>query len=442
MRILPPPWEGTHPAFPKTPEVFRETNPLFTWFPLASAGGVLSSTIFRIFSTSAYAHTAAITGILASVAVGTYGVIKSMEAIVENQEVYPLLEAEGVEIPKRRFFERTTNWTEDDSNLLGAGIGIGTFALMRRPLPGAGSKILRILGAGCFGASAGEAVHTYFQTSPTYSDIETWMLQQAVAKRMYESKTGHDAPRWLYPMLSKRQELAKEAGIDGHESEAGWAHEAPDREPSGPHPDLASFLRSDSPSQHPNRDYRWRSGNREDSLSDLDKDLASLHSRREELVEMAEFLWAEIAKRERRYKNLEDSETDRMLRKSLEWLSSCHCGTWLQISALDWMIADTKKIILQIQKSGDWLPQKPKNVDLTTYRPAEILGSLLNHRKFMANHLADLEKISSVSAADAKLHDDLKRSMQEVRENIMATDDLIREMEEKVRNPSSGAEVD
>jgi hypothetical protein len=443
MRLFPPPWEGTHPAFPKTPERYQESD-IFDWLPEASVGGLLVGTVARIFSTSGGAYTLAATGGLALLGLGIGGLSEGMNPLLAKSEIYPLLEDEGIEIPKHKLFTRTKEWTGDDSNVVGALAGLSTFAIMRRPLPGAGSKILRALGAACFGTTVGSMLHSTFITSRNSAQQHQWLMHQVIAKHIYESKTRQAAPHWLYPLATDKEELDKQnesmsAAIAAYLAKAGFKSAANAQELFAPHAGRTDgrgqpiFLRE--------RNYAWKYDDQVEGLRYLNSHLEYLRTKRRQLVEVVEFLWIEVAKRERLYlkENDRDSENGRLLRKSLELLSSTHGDYCHDISVYDWLVNDTQKMILQVQNGGDWLPQKPQNIDLKIYRPPEgLLEGFRNHKAALEKRLAEAES----AVVDVEHQDKLNDMLRHTRENIKATEMVIGEVEKRRHDPSSVSDAE
>ena len=383
--------------------------------------------------------------------IGYGGLKDALRTWTAKEDVYPVLRDEKIEVPPRQFFESTKNWSYNDSQVIGAAVGLATFAVMKRPLPGSGRRILRALGAACFGSTVGGTVFVNTMLGPKIVADDPMVIQQSFAKQIYESKTGKPGPRWLYPLAIQKEEIEKEQarsiaavmssqfGLE-HDLDDGTYAENVQPQPIGssPHPIV---LLDGKAEYQVTRDYTWRYENSEEGLRLLNKQLNDLTGARKGLVEMAEFLWIEVAKRERRYHKESDPESadGRQLRKALELLSSMHSGVWGQISDIDWLIADTKKIMLQIQKGGDWIPENPKSIDLKTYRPERILELIRRHKENTTRLLSTLENMAVPYDGDQeKLNDSLK----EVRENDMATENLVREMEERVRNPSSSSDLD
>lgn len=443
MRLFPRPWEGTHPAFPKTPEVYQESD-IFDWLPEASMGGLLVGTIARIFSTSGGAYMLASTGGLALVGLGVGGISEALNPLLAKSEVYPLLEEEGIEIPKPKYFTRTKEWTADDSNVLGGIAGLSTFAIMRRPLPGAGSKILRALGAACFGSTVGSMIHSTFIASRNSTRQHQWLMQQVIAKHIYESKMREQAPHWLYPLAIEKEELdrrdeAGTAALAAHLAKTGAIGTANTQELWAPH--AGRIDGRGQPVFQRERNYAWKYDTQAEGLRYLNSHLEYLHSKRKDLVEIVEFLWIEVAKRERLYlkENDREGENGRLLRKSLELLSSTHGDYCHDISVYDWLINDTQKMILQVQNGGDWFPQKPQNIDLKTYRPPEgLLEGFRNHKAALEKRLAEGEG----AIVEPEYQDKLDNLLRHTRENIKATEMLIQEVEKRRSDPSSVSDVD
>lgn len=368
-----------------------------------------------------------------------------------RQDIYPLLEAEGVKLPRRKFFEKSSEMTRDDAGLIGAAVGLLLYPALRRRLPANPSvahtfnRIMGRFGAVGLGATSAFFLFTAVRFSACDAAMRKHIAQDAIAKRIYEEKTGRKAPDWLYQHFLEPEDLGQ-AGVEiplgAHL--AMVAANAGDElfpasispQPAGSNPHHVMIVNGKTHYLN-TRDYLWRPANSEEGLRHLHEQLNELNGKRNSLVQTAEFLWIEIAKRERLYmkENEPDSAAGRHLRKTLELLSSMHSNTWTEISEIDWLIADTKKIILQVQKAGDWIPDKPLNIDLKTYKPERVLELVRQHKEKTAQMVSHIDSLIVTNE-----NDQLKReeNLKEIKENDFATGELLRELEERVHN--SGAE--
>jgi len=368
-----------------------------------------------------------------------------------KQDVYPLLESEGVKIPRRKFFEKSSEMTKDDAGLIGAAVGLLLYPTLRRPLPANSSfaytfnRVMGRFGAASLGATSAFFLFTAVRFSACDAAMRKHIAQNAIAKRIYEERTGRKAPDWLYQRLLEPEDVGQ-AGVEiplgahlamvaaNAGDEMFPASISPQPVGSNPH---HVMIVNGKPHYLNTRDYLWRPANSDEGLRLLHEQLNELNGKRSSLVQTAEFLWIEIAKRERLYmkENEPDSASGRQLRKTLELLSSMHSNTWTEISEIDWLIADTKKIILQVQKAGDWTPDKPLNIDLKTYKPEKVLELVRQHKEKTAQMLSHIDSLIVTSENDqVKREENLK----EIRENDIATGELLRELEERVHNSGAG----
>jgi hypothetical protein len=379
------------------------------------------------------------------------GFLELRQNQLARQDVYPLLEAEGVKLPQRKFFEKSSEMTRDDAGLIGVAFGLLLYPALRRPLPATSSfaytfnRVMGRFGAASLGATSAVLLFTAVRFSACDAAMRKHIAQDAIAKRIYEEKTGRKAPDWLYQHLLEPEDVGQ-AGVEiplgAHL--AMVAANAGDEmfpasispQPAGSNPHHVVIVNGKTHYLN-TRDYLWRPANSEEGLRLLHEQLNELNGKRSSLVQTAEFLWIEIAKRERLYmkENEPDSASGRQLRKTLELLSSMHSNTWTEISEIDWLIADTKKIILQVQKAGDWIPDKPLNIDLKTYKPERVLELVRQHKEKTAQMLSHIDSLIVTTE-----NDQLKReeNLKEIRENDLATAELLRELEERVHNSGAG----
>src|SRR5215472_16997912 len=136
MRILPKPWEGSHPAFPKTPEPLTVSG---IWTPalVGSMLGIFMGVTRRLLRAPFPngGNTLSSVGSWTALASALVAVLEVRQNQLAKQDVYPLLESEGVKIPRRKFFEKSIEMTRDDAGLIGAAVGLLLYPTLRRPLP-------------------------------------------------------------------------------------------------------------------------------------------------------------------------------------------------------------------------------------------------------------------------------------------------------------------
>lgn len=455
MRILPKPWEGSHPAFPKTPEPLAVSG---IWTPalVGSISGLLMGATRRLLRApfANGGNTLSSVGCWTAVASAAAAFLEVRQNELAKQDIYPLLEAEGIEIPRRKFFERSNEMTRDDAGVIGAAVGLLLYPMLRRPLPAKSSfaptfnRVMSRFGAASLGATSAFLLFTAVRFSACDAALRKNIAQDAIAKRIYEQKTGRKAPDWLYQHLLEPEDVGQ-AGVEiplgAHlamlSANAGDELFPTTVSPQPPGSNPHHVVIVNGKTHYLNtRDYLWRPANSEEGLRLLHEQLNDLNGKRSSLVQTAEFLWIEIAKRERKYmkENEPDTTSGRQLRKTLELLSSMHSNIWTEISEIDWLIADTKKIILQVQKAGDWIPDKPLHIDLKTYKPERVLELVRQHKEKMAQMLSHMDSLIVTSESDQ-----LKReeNLKEIKENDIATGELLRELEERVQN-SDARDVD
>jgi len=459
MRLLPPPWEGTHPAFPKVPEPLPANRPLHS----SVAGGCLTGALIGL---ARVAFRKGFPGVVldaigASTIIfgGTFTLYEIVRAERASDEIYPILVQDKIPIPRRKLFEPTVEFTQDDYSLLGAVVGLTmAFATARisRRLPSRSGAPLHFGWRRAFGgAGVGFAVGDLpFAFTNSYQ-IEQARAQRAEdvekAQKIYTHKMGKPPTRTVYSdkSTSEKRRTQTSAASSGHYPIP--FHTAPLPSPAHHDESIQSVAIIPQPlgsrphtciklngKEHflANRDYFWKPANTAEAIETLQDHIQELNETRTGLARQAEFLWYEIADREHKYSTTMeqdiDSEPLRKQRKALELLSSMHGNLWGDISVVDWLIADSKKQILQFKSNGTWIPEKKPSVDISTYTPDEVLEKVREHKQKTE---AIMFQLANVIAPTSEDQSELEKNQREMRENDMATADLIEEFE---RRRSSG----
>ncbi|KAJ9646532.1 hypothetical protein H2199_002581 [Coniosporium tulheliwenetii] len=191
----------------------------------------------------------------------------------------------------------------------------------------------------------------------------------------------------------------------------------------------------------PSTDYTWVPASPEEGIRTLKEHLKTLEERRTREVAEAEFIWHELADREIAFQCMTDDKARDASRRALELVGSTHRKLWDSISGLDWMIADTKKRILQLeakQSGRTWTPA-PGSIERAKHRPSLCV-------EMFRRHLSNLEELNravdtamtslefSKMPKDAQLT--LRRHKDQLLQNIEATKAVIKEFEARL-NASS-----
>jgi hypothetical protein len=470
MRVFYPYWEGSHPAFPKRPEELdRQSSRLFMYaISGVGIGGALAATT-ALFNRYVPGRTIKWIG-LAAVATAVQD--RVTEHVLVRRDVLPFLENEGVALPKYRAWKRTSNWTMDDTIMTGAILGIARalikprapFASLSKDVPAFQRQFgsfLRFAGCMTIGGIITAAPEFYAANVPpgpdklqkfqerTIANVR-WRQELAQAKILYETKSGRPAPAWLYgrgiqstpiagiPIITPSGEEHPAQGQVHVLSEPNMPEHLLEDMPKGFAPHIAVKVDSDIKFLNA-RDYYWKAESVQDGLQALEEHIQDLSARRLDLVREAEYLWLEVAKKERGYfkdHSDDDAESRRRLRAKLELLSSIHMNTYTAIAEFDWMIDDTKKMKLQLKSGGDWEPSKQPNIDPKTYVPERILEMLKHHKKQTEENKQQWGSLLTVPIPEDQ-KGGISDSSRDVEDNDIATAELIEEFEERVKNPGA-----
>jgi hypothetical protein len=467
MRLLPNPYEGTHPAFPQAP-LPRSTTHSISYPTLA---GIVVGTSFaftRVLFRKSYPG-----GVLNAIGTATAAYIPFIFVNVLSDrlsaavDIYPLYELDGIPIPPRPFIKRTADWTMDDFAVIGAaaGLAIGLRSFSSRSLQLAQTiprfGLRRALAGANIGGTTAALTYYAWNYSAYKKKSESKALSREIfkhASQIYHQKMRRSALPNLYSYADVGRldvEPVIQGGRPAFQSlgDQDIAHlppppiissgaNQPEPQPPGSRPHVAELVNGKL-HYYPTRDYVWRPQSVAEGVEILNEHIKDLNERRGHLTEQATYLWHEIAERERKYalRPLNDN-TDEWIkeRKALELLCSLHANLWVDISGADWAIQDSKKMLFQLQSKGTWMPEKEEGyVDPKTYVPPSILDRLREHKQATESILFRLE--SAMIPPDApeaeRLVAQVAENIKEVKGNDTSTKELIEEFER--RRGNSGA---
>ncbi|KAF2436573.1 hypothetical protein EJ08DRAFT_152625 [Tothia fuscella] len=460
VKLFPSPWEGAHPIFPKQPEPS-------TCQPFLDRPAVVGLCVGLPLGLSRYLLKRSYPGCVLN-AIGsstaffaTYFAMLQVARIQrEPLDIHPIFEQDSLQVPRRRFYETTKAWTEDDYLIIGAiaGLSLGFRALSLRSYrlsllaPKFGTR--RALGGACLGTNmAGAAFLIKNQTAVREREAALPLFQQA--QQEYARRMGRPPPAYAYDYASvfglrnRGEEISFRIGsliVDEKPSANGALHsvlpfgpdpdQAHEPEPPGSHPHLCAVVNGELRFLS-TRDYQWRPSSTSEGVDVLQSHISTLSKRRAHLTHQATYLWYEIAEREKQFATRPaDDEAEEWIkkRKALELLCSLHSNLWTEISEADWLIADSKKMLLQLQSNGTWVPERePGSADPKTYVPSSILEKLRKHKESTGTMLYQLENaVIPPTTPDAeKLSEVLAENMEQLRGNDASTSELIEELERR-----------
>ncbi|KAF2498269.1 hypothetical protein BU16DRAFT_615333 [Lophium mytilinum] len=176
-------------------------------------------------------------------------------------------------------------------------------------------------------------------------------------------------------------------------------------------------------------DYAWEG--KESGLRDC---IQSLEQLKKTLVVEAEYLWLEIAKKEYMfYTEQEGTEMKETKARQLRVLEALHRHVYMEISRLDWLIANLKRNIRQLQaESHEWLPHQEHLSNPALHSPRYSAGYLRNALQ------KAWEKDSNLTASPGKrMHPAITGYKKEVEKEILVLDDLLRDFEKRVQDANN-----
>lgn len=408
--------EGLHPAFPAPPEPLAANFTIAVAPVLGSAAGAAVVVARRLLGLPIHGWG------LKGPAYGTllflgYGLYRT--EIYERRAARAVLDRQGTKIPSRTLLVKNGVVQQDDYLVAGCAIGI-LCALSKRVAP---STIgwLRYVGAASWGGCGGYLLFTPLNSkvSDPAMDLYTRRVEQArlLQKELAEKHDLTVAAKSLSPFspsVQQSQDETPETLPHHYGLDPRWGR---------------IFI--------PSTDYTWVPASSEEGIRTLEEHLKTLVERRTREVTEAEFIWHELADRETAFQCMTDDKARDASRRALELLGSTHHRLWDSISGLDWMIADTKKRILQLeakQSGRTWTPA-PGFIDRAKFRPDLCV-------EILRRHLSNLEEVNrgfdaamtdrefSKMPKDAQLT--LRGNKYQLLQNIEATKAVIKEFEARL----------
>lgn len=412
MIILPAPWEGLHPSFPKRPDPFN-TNFLTNALVQGGTAGLawtVGAVMFRKTPASGLKVGAWVT--LLSLVGG--GIV---EQYVGRAVAQPYLEHKGFTIPRQKLIERPFHADENSFIIAGGCAAILLSRMVTQPWAITGWK--RTLGAfsiGAFGGSLCSYGYHYPQIKPYVESIRR--QKQIALNYSTEVKAFHKAQRDMDDThatgdgqlangalgMTSLQQLLKDVGNnmtpgDTKDAYSGMAEAVAsyDLDEKDPQPHF-SMLREGERIFKPETNYKWKPG--PDGIEQLEEHISTLRGRRTRLTQEAEQLFHNIAAKEAEYYKTSSSTPQKEERRiALEVLNHLHINAYLEISQLDWCVADSQKNILQIramEKDSHWIPEAPTSKPAVPIHTLQLLDEL---ERDNATSIEDLEMLKENTAS-------------------------------------------
>lgn len=378
------------------------------------------------------------------------------EEWARHYRVKPYLESKGIKIPRRKLVERVTEIDADNWILLGMGLGTAAAGLMRRPWHIHGWN--RFMGYASYGGLAGLA-------GALLSDPEGYtnaldkaernraisMAYQADMQQFWASRRTADDVQKNMPQpqvgMTPLEKLLQQAGsprVEGQEFgkvEAVWegdvGHDSIlDREDPQPH---YSFMRDGERIYLPSTNYEWQPG--PEGVKQVEDHINVLKAQRAQLAREAELLWHQLAVKEAEYFDTPVSTESRKEQEDfVSMLSHIHFNIWNDVSALDWTIADSNKILLQMkamEKRAHWTPPAPANeakiAPRQTYRllqglEADLRASVPEIRRYKEEYMNALND-AGVRVINGQTGQQITLSRTDMEKTIEETSKLLSRVE-------------
>ncbi|KAK4540825.1 hypothetical protein LTR36_008902 [Oleoguttula mirabilis] len=375
MRLFPSPFVGLHPAFPEFdhPSIpAPSVHPSVVRSGLAGLVGALPlavGVIFRLPKARAFAFEVSAYSLLGLVLAG----VAEKEKV--DGHIRAFLGAQGIEAPGgTKWVDRLGHPDFDDALILGGMTGVFVASQARQPWSVSGWK--RLLGAAAFGittAKFGVSIGVLLAMGEEGRKTNLKRLQEEMGWHVTINKTivalqeqklrmagisvpsvaGVVASPLVAPMrqdLSAQPTGPQNTGRD----KIGGDHISWPNETNEPH--LTRRVEGESaPVRYAASNYTW-SVPADHAVPALETHITELRQRRRELAQEAEILWHWLAKKEADFFNLSSNgsaDTDLTIaaRRYVELLGQVHTQIWLDASKCDWMIADARKRIEQLQSS-------------------------------------------------------------------------------------------
>ena len=191
----------------------------------------------------------------------------------------------------------------------------------------------------------------------------------------------------------------------------------------------------------PRTDYLWSPRSAEDGLRTLRQHIAGLQDERACLAKEAEYVWLELAKKEHAYYRKHDDDDDgarEVQRRALNLLDSIHHSHWRRISDIDWMLANLKKNMRQIEAmqaddgQAAWLP-RPQALAGSVHSPELTRNCIRSHWEGTKHVIGVLEEVASSPNTPEEARKQVNTNLEDVHVSLKATEALLKEFEEKVQ---------
>lgn len=368
---------------------------------------------------------------------------------------YPILKRDGIEPKPYRLWENNGQVGRDDCVLAGGILGT-LVALRRRPFQSVvGWR--RYVGAASCGSTAGllfgylrfpvetEVWKLYLQKDHDATGMKMQLIQdRQTARQLAKDKPsmmdwiGAFLRSWMPEFTSRETETIDQRTGSGAKR-LGFQIEVEDHVralPLGtsPHP---GYITEGQTKFLPRADYDWEPESVDEGIKVLKQHIEDLQQKRAALAKEAEYTWLDLAKKEHIFYYEKDVETKDMMKRELELLSGIHYRHWQEISDINWMIADSQKNIRQSElfpsEAAVWLPQLRALSNPTQHSPQATLKHVREHWENLKMIIAKTEEVLLVANIPQDTREALKAEQEGMRKNLKATELLLKEYEDKVK---------
>jgi len=436
MIILPAPWQGLHPAFPKQPDPFNTNS--YTNAPVQGGTiGLAWALGAALFNRSPVVGLkVAAWSTVASLAAGV-----AVEQYTGRVLAQPYLESKGLTVPRQKLIERPFHADENSFIIAGGFAAISISRMVAQPWALTGWK--RTLGAFSMGAFGGSLCSYAYHWPQLFPYVERRQKQKQIAlmytqdvKNFHANRNELGDDRVTKPhsdtgasgMTSLQQLIRDVGGMHvGSNKDASLPEAESDRQDElDPKPHF-SDMREGERVFRAQTNYKWKPG--PDGIQELEDHISTLRARRTRLAQEAEQLFHYMAAKEAEYYDTSHITPQKDERRiSLEVLGHVHINAYLEISQLDWCIADSQKNILQIramQEGSHWIPDAPTNKVAVPTLTLQLLDELerdtassIDELEAVKEHRASALNDSNLEVIDAKTGQVVKNPYAAVQKDI------------------------
>ncbi|KAF2806864.1 uncharacterized protein BDZ99DRAFT_479243 [Mytilinidion resinicola] len=421
-RLFAPLGEGQHPISPREPDPYFADRFITVGPPIFSFAGAAVLSGFQLLRRKALpGHYLRNIGSLALPAIV---ICPAIQRTNEEMFVRPTLVRAGIEPIRPPMWESSGKKSADDLVMGGvmAGLLVATF---KRPF-------LNVTGWRRYASLAMIGGHSAWWLSSPYFGKE-WTdalekrempalrakIERAVAFQR-QLPGEQPTPSIAMPIIDPRSSEETGPSVPRTHSRAQVFG-----------PGSAPFFQAIriSETAEPFIDYSW-----EGSESELRDCIETLEQMKKELVVETEYLWLEIAKKEHiYYAEKGESEVKETKARQLRVLEALHRHLYMEISKLDWLMANLKRNIRQLQAwPQEWLPHQEHLSNPALHSPEYTAKYLRNSWQ----RVREDENITTIIPGK-HMHQNMTELNKDLKKELAVMEDLLHDFEKRVQDANN-----